>query len=113
MKFQSRLPFCFWPDVFSFEKDRASFFTATEQKTGHEAGIIKQQPQIQMRICEALKSVNNDAKDIAKIVCAALIPLSVSGVIALPLTPIVCFGVGLVIRRAGTSGFCAGVSEQK
>ena len=75
--------------------------------------IINQHPQIRVRICEALKSVNEDAKDLAKIVCAALIPLSLAGTIALPLTPIVCVGVGLVVWRAGTSGFCTGVGEPK
>ena len=103
----------------SYDQDMAYYLKRkaaqkeAEQAEAYAKEIIKQQPQIRERICEALKSVNDDAKDIAKIICAALLPLSITGVITLPLTPIVCLGIGLVVWRAGTSGFCTGVGRSK
>jgi hypothetical protein len=75
--------------------------------------LINQHPMIRVRICEALKSVNEDAKDLAKILCTALIPLSLAGAIALPLSPLASWGIGLVVWRAGTSGFCVGLESTK
>jgi hypothetical protein len=74
--------------------------------------IIDEQPQIRLRICEALKSVNEDVKDLAKILCAALVPLSLAGTLTLPLTPLLFLGIGLVVWRAGTNGFCAGIKAK-
>jgi hypothetical protein len=86
---------------------------AAEQAEAEARELVSKHPLIRVRICEALKSVNDDAKDLAKIVCAALIPLSIAGTIALPLTPLICLGVGLVVWRAGTNGFCSGLDQSK
>ena len=75
--------------------------------------LIADHPLVRQRICEVLKSVNEDAKDLAKIVCAALFPLSIAGTIAVPMTPVLLMGIGLVVWRAGTNGFCAGSKQGK
>jgi hypothetical protein len=84
-----------------------------ERAEAEASQLIADQPLIRERICEVLKSVNEDAKDLAKIVCAALLPLSIAGTIAIPMTPVLLMGIGLVVWRAGTSGFCAGYNQGK
>ena len=80
-----------------------------------EVSVNKELENIQVRkaICAALESANNDVRDIAKLVGAALLPLSLSGVVAIPLTPL-AFGVaGLIVFNAGVSAFCSSVTLEK
>ena len=77
--------------------------------------VKKELENIQARkaICAALESAKNDVRDVAKVVGAALLPLSLSGVVAIPLTPL-AFGVaGLIVFSAGVSVFCSGLSVDK
>jgi len=93
--------------------ERRAVRDAAERSEVEARQLLSQQPLLRLRICEALKSVNEDAKDLAKIVCTAFASLSIAGTIAFPITPLLCAGVGLVAWRAGTNGFCAGLSAAK
>jgi hypothetical protein len=93
--------------------ERCAARKAAERSEAEARQLLSQQPLLRLRICEALKSVNEDTKDLAKIVCTALVSLSIAGTIVLPVTPLLCAGVGLVAWRAGTNGFCAGASGTK
>jgi hypothetical protein len=79
--------------------------TAAEAARVAEA-VLVQQPIIRERICAGLTSISDDSKDTAKIVIAALLPLSLTGTIALPLTPILVVGISLIMTRAGIRVFC-------
>jgi hypothetical protein len=81
------------------------------QETAAEAtrvakAVLVQQPIIRERICASLTSIADDSKDTAKIVIAALLPVSLAGTIALPLTPILVVGILLIMTRAGIRAFC-------
>ena len=63
--------------------------------------------QARKAICAALGSVKNDIRDVAKVVGAVLLPLSLSGVIAIPTTPLALAVASLIVFNAGVSAFCS------
>jgi magnesium-transporting ATPase (P-type) len=74
---------------------------------------IKKNIQARKAICAALGSVKNDIRDVTKVVGAALLPLALSGVIAIPITPLAFAIAGLIVFDAGVSAFCAESSSEK
>jgi hypothetical protein len=76
-----------------------------------EAQQIVSDISLKQRICSALKSATKDLTDIAKTVAAVLLPLSLSGAVAISLSPIVYAGVALIIFTSGVAAFCAGISS--
>lgn len=64
-------------------------------------------------ICVALGSVKNDIREVTKVVGASLLPLSLSGVIAIPLTPLAFAVAGLIVFNAGLSAFCSEYTSAK
>jgi hypothetical protein len=74
-------------------------------KGAHE---IVHQPDVRHRLCAALASGTGDMFDIGKTLVPVLIPLSLAGAIAVPVTPIVIAAIALVIARMGVGAFCKG-----
>jgi hypothetical protein len=70
------------------------------------AHSIVHQSGVRQRICAALTSGTGDAFDVGKILVPVLVPLSLAGTIAVPLTPIVTAAIALVIARMGVAAFC-------
>lgn len=71
-----------------------------------DAHQIIQQPNVRQRLCAALLSGTGDAFDIGKTLVPILIPLSLAGTIAVPVTPVVVAAVALTIARMGVGAFC-------
>jgi magnesium-transporting ATPase (P-type) len=69
--------------------------------------------QARKAICAGLSSVKNDIREVTKIVGAALLPLSLSGVIAIPITPLEFAVAGLIVFDAGVSAFCSEFKSEK
>ena len=69
--------------------------------------------QARKAICAALGSVKNDIREVAKVVGAALLPLSLSGVIAISTTPLAFAVAGLIVFNAGVSAFCSEFPSDK
>ena len=64
-------------------------------------------------ICAALISVRNDIREVTKVVGAALLPLAISGVVAVPITPMAFAFAGLIVFNIGVSTFCSGYSKNQ
>jgi len=61
---------------------------------------------IKARLCAALKSTTNDLIEIAKVVIAVLLPLSLAPHLLIPTIPIIYAGISLVIYNAGVKSLC-------
>jgi hypothetical protein len=59
-------------------------------------------------ICAVLGSAKNDIREVTKIVGAAILPLALSGVIVIPITPFAFAVAGLFVFNAGITAFCSG-----
>ena len=66
-----------------------------------------EKPTTKKRICAALTIVGNDLSEVTKVVSSALIPLSLSGVIAIPLTPLALAVSGLIVFKSGVAAYCS------
>ena len=62
-------------------------------------------------ICPFLKSLSNDTNEVAKTLVTALVPLALSGTIAIPLNPILFAMLALIICKAGINAICPGESK--
>ena len=62
---------------------------------------------VKKRLCAALRSTSSNIRDTAKVVAAALMPLSLTGVIALPLTPIAFAAAAVIVFDMGVATYCA------
>jgi hypothetical protein len=66
----------------------------------------KTAPILQRHICPLLQSLTGDVFEIAKSVTPALLTLSITGVITMPLHPLVYAGVVLWLWRGGIAVLC-------
>jgi hypothetical protein len=94
--------------------------TSREEIDSHEfeetvKSVNKELENVQARkaICAALGSVKNDIRDVAKVVGAVLLPLSISGVVAIPTTPFAFAVAGLIVFDVGVSVFCSEFPSDK
>lgn len=74
---------------------------------------LKKNAPARKAICAALGSVKNDIREVTKVVGAALLPLAITGVIAIPITPLAFAVAGVIVFDAGISAFCAEFSPEK
>jgi hypothetical protein len=89
------------------DADVASGIKAGQVSTAMEQSeVLLARSDIRDRICPGLLSVSDDVKDIAKIVGAALFPLSLVPAGPIPLTPLVAAAVSLMVLRAGVQAIC-------
>jgi hypothetical protein len=63
-------------------------------------------PEIKQAICRALQSANNDIRTVAKLVAAALLPLSLHGAISIQPTAIGFATAAVIVFKAGVSAYC-------
>lgn len=68
---------------------------------------------VKKKLCEALKSAKLDIREVSKIVGASLLPMSLSGIISLPITPLVFAVAGVLIFDAGISVYCSEFNSEK
>jgi len=68
---------------------------------------LEKNVQAKRSICAALGSVKNDLFEVTKITGAALLPLSICGVVAIPITPLAFAVAGLIVFNAGISAYCS------
>jgi hypothetical protein len=62
--------------------------------------------EIRQHICPSLKVLSDDAKDYAKVIAAAILPISIAGTIPIPLNPLLFAALAVVIARMGIKTFC-------
>jgi hypothetical protein len=73
-----------------------------------QAEKVVSNPTVKQVVCGVLSTASDDLREITKVAGAALIPLAISGVISLPMTPLALAAVGIVVFRLGVASFCAG-----
>jgi hypothetical protein len=61
---------------------------------------------IRQRICPGLLSINDDIKEICKVVGAVLFPLSLVPASTIPLSPLVVAAIAVMVLRAGIKTIC-------
>lgn len=76
------------------------------------ASDVLKRKNVRERLCPALKSVTDDVFDISKSVTPVLTGCVVSGVISIPLTPVIFAAVAVVIVRMGVATLCAGYTKK-
>ncbi|MBI1766430.1 MAG: hypothetical protein HYR56_33910 [Acidobacteria bacterium] len=83
--------------------------TDLEQQVSQQteaAEKIANDPSIRARICAGAQSATANIKDIAKLVVASALPLSLAGTITIPFTPILAAAVVIIIIDSGISAYC-------
>jgi hypothetical protein len=63
-------------------------------------------------ICAALRSVSDDAFEIAKVITPVLVPLALTGTIPIPPDPMIVAAIAVAVARVGTSTFCGDYAKQ-
>jgi hypothetical protein len=62
---------------------------------------------IRRRICAALKSVSQDAHEIAKVLTPVFVPLILTRTIPIPLEPLIISHIAVIVSRMGIAALCA------
>lgn len=81
----------------------------TEREAMRTADEVVTRLSLKERLCPALTSIAGDVLEIAKVVTAGLMPLTLSG--AIPKEAMLFAAVSVIITRAGVSAFCKGVTK--
>lgn len=97
--------------VLSNSKSLASIPTKeVDQHKLHEAVQLAKKElrkaNVKNLVCAALKSASTNIRDVAKIVGAALLPLSIAGTISLPITPLFYAAAALIVFDIGVNTYC-------
>jgi hypothetical protein len=69
-------------------------------------------PFVKRALCAALKATTNNIREVAKVVCAVLLPLSLAGTITLTATPLAFAVVAVILFDGGVAAFCADQHQQ-
>lgn len=93
-------------------KDSHNDLVGKISSNNEEALIIVNSVAVKSKICAGIKSATNNVKEIAKIVLASLLPLSLAGTIAVPLTPMLLAAVILTVLDSGIAAYCDGIKEE-
>ena len=64
-------------------------------------------PFVKEALCAALKATSNNIRDVARVVAATLLPLSIAGTISLPATPLAFAAAAVILFDIGVAAFCA------
>jgi hypothetical protein len=91
------------------EQDR-QYRKSVDQAISQAESVVSRK-DILARLCPALRSASDDIREVATVVSAALLPLALSGVIAIPVTPLAFAAVALVIVRASVATLCSDVAK--
>jgi hypothetical protein len=75
-----------------------------------KAQRIVKRKSVRKYLCPALKSVSNDAFEIAKVIIPILAPLSQS--VKIPLDPLLFATIAIVIAKVSIAGLCADHNDQ-
>ena len=67
--------------------------------------------EVRNRIREALKTSSEDLREMTKVIGAALLPLMITGAIALTRHPLGIAVAALIVYRAGISAYCSDISR--
>jgi hypothetical protein len=81
--------------------------TVIAKKRQAQATKILRDQNVKIALCNGLKSVSNDAFDIAKIVTPSLVALNATSQINIPLDPFLFATLAITIARLGISTLCA------
>ena len=74
---------------------------------------LQENTRAKKAICAALGSAQTDIRDVTKVVGAAILPLALSGVLAIPITSIAFAVAGLLVFNAGITAFCSEYLPQR
>ena len=74
------------------ETEKEEFDDAIEKS----AELVKKKSVIE-KICPALKSISGDLKEVAKVVTASLLPLSMIANPIVPLSPLIYGGISVIV----------------
>jgi hypothetical protein len=80
---------------------------AALRKSERAAARELTKPKVKKAICDALKSAGSDAFDIAKVVAATLVSLSIAHVVVLPTTPLALAAAALLVLKSGIAAYCS------
>jgi hypothetical protein len=82
----------------------------TEEKKAALASAKDAAGSLSLRqlLCPSLRTTADDLREVAKVVGAAMLPLSFVPGTQFALTPLVAAAVAVVVFRAGTAAFCRG-----
>jgi hypothetical protein len=78
-----------------------------------QAKAIVKTRDLRKHLCGALHSISNDTFEIAKVVTPVLITLVLSGVITIPLSPLLFASLATIISKMGVSALCADYDIKK
>ena len=70
-------------------------------------------PDIRKYLCPALKSVSNDAFEIAKIITPILLGLIIAGKIVIDIEPLIFAAISIFIARGGIASMCEGYGPKE
>ena len=66
-----------------------------------------QDPKVKKAICAGLLSLTGDFADVAKTMVVLLYPMSLTGVISVPLTPAIYAALAWLVFKSGAHAYCA------
>lgn len=75
-------------------------------------GVIKSEKLLKY-LCPALRSVSDDAFEIAKVITPILLSLAIVGTISLPLAPTLFASIAIFISKMGIAAFCVDYPSTK
>lgn len=85
----------------------------SEELTIERAEKLVSRKDIRKYLCPVLKSVSDDAFEIAKLITPILLSLSLAGTVAIPLSPILFANLAIVISKTGIAALCVGYNDKK
>jgi hypothetical protein len=84
-----------------------------QKSTPEQARELTVKEDIRKYLCPALKSVSDDAFEIAKVITPILLSLSLAGTIVLPLAPMLFANLAVVISKMGVAALCVGYIDDR
>lgn len=78
-----------------------------EERARAEAIRLLLHQGVRTRLCAVLKTISDDAHDVAKVITPIIVPLVLTGVIKVPLEPFVFSHLAVLIARMGIAAICS------
>jgi hypothetical protein len=99
------------PDLARYEpiRDETGAVVDDVEKLKDDAAARIAKSGLKAFICPLLRSTSHDISEIAKVVAASLLPLSLAHTIDLPLNPLIYAAIALLIFNSGVAAFCSEV----
>jgi hypothetical protein len=93
-------------DIYERKVRGKAYDRQAAQKTEDEATKILLRKDVRKRLCPGLQSVSSDVNDIAKAITPILVPLILTGMLTIPLQPLLFAYIAVIIARMGIASIC-------